>query len=116
MPSRFEPCGLTQLCALRYGTVPVVRRTGGLADTVIDASRGREGTGFVFEAATPIALSGAVSRGLAVYRKRSTWRGLQRRAMEQDFSWTRAAREYLDLYGELAKGGIRRASAGRKRK
>lgn len=117
VPSRFEPCGLTQLCALRYGTVPVVRRTGGLADTVIDASRGKEGSGFVFEAATPLALSGAVSRALAVYRKRPAWRALQRRAMEQDFSWSRAAREYLDLYRELAKRGARRpASAGRKRK
>jgi len=117
VPSRFEPCGLTQLCALRYGTVPVVRRTGGLADTVIDASRGKEGTGFVFEAPTSLALSGAVSRAVEVYRKRTTWRALQRRAMEQDFSWSRAAREYLDLYRELAKGGTRRAaSAARKRR
>jgi starch synthase len=117
VPSRFEPCGLTQLAALRYGTVPVVRRTGGLADTVVDASHGKEGTGFVFEAATSLALSGAVSRALAAYRKRTTWRTLQRCAMEQDFSWTRAAQEYLDLYRDLAKGRPRRpASGSRKRK
>jgi len=97
----------------------VVRRTGGLADTVIDASRGKDGTGFLFEAATSLALSGAVSRALAVYRKRPAWRVLQRRAMEQDFSWTRAAREYLDLYGELTKGrgpARRTRSPSRKRK
>ncbi len=118
VPSRFEPCGLTQLCALRYGTVPLVRRTGGLADTVIDASRGKDGTGFMFEAATSLALSGAVSRALAVYRKRPAWRVLQRRAMEQDFSWTRAAREYVDLYGELTKGlrPTRRSASPRRKK
>jgi len=116
VPSRFEPCGLTQLVALRYGTVPVVRRTGGLADTVIDASREDEGTGFAFEAATPLGLSGAVSRALAAYRKRTAWKALQRRAMAQDFSWVRAARDYLALYGELAAGGRRRPPSGRRKR
>ena len=97
VPSRFEPCGLTQLSALRYGTPPVVRRTGGLADSVIDARDG-DGTGFVFDFATSSALADAVSRAVAAFRKRRSWRALQRRGMEQDFSWARAAVEYRTLY------------------
>lgn len=101
VPSRFEPCGLTQLCALRYGTLPVVRRTGGLADTVVDINRAGEGTGFVFAEATGAGLAGAMARAVAAYRGRPGWRSLQRRAMKQDFSWNRAAREYEDLYDEM---------------
>lgn len=113
VPSRFEPCGLTQLCALRYGTLPVVRRTGGLADTVVDVGRKGEGTGFVFDDATAASLSGALSRAVVAYRKRTAWRALQRRAMEQDFSWTRAAHDYVGLYGELTKSApIRRKAQG----
>lgn len=110
VPSRFEPCGLTQLCALRYGTPPVVRRTGGLADTVVDVGSG-EGTGFVFEPASANGLMGAVSRAVVAYRKKTAWRAMQRRAMAQDFSWTRAAQAYVDLYGEVAKDGRVRRKA-----
>lgn len=99
MPSFVEPCGLGQMIAMRYGSVPVVRETGGLADTVIDhtAERGH-GTGFVFEERTPEGFQGALRRALATYRDRATWRALQMRGMASDFSWTASAEEYVDLY------------------
>jgi starch synthase len=102
MPSRYEPSGLNQLYSLRYGTVPVVRRTGGLADSVVDATcetlaRG-EATGFVFDEYTPEAFWGAVQRALAAYRDRATWQKLVRAGMSADFSWERAAGRYVDLY------------------
>lgn len=107
MPSRYEPSGLNQLYSLRYGTVPVVRRTGGLADSVVDATpeavaRG-EATGFVFDEYTPEAFWAAVERALAAYRDRDLWDRLVRAGMAQDFSWDRAARRYVDLY-RLARG------------
>jgi starch synthase len=103
VPSRSEPCGLTQLYGLRYGTLPAVRRTGGLADTVIDADVDAEGgTGFVFDAATPDALAGAIARASAAFRDGRRWRALQRRAMAQDFSWERSARDYAELYRSVA--------------
>lgn len=99
MPSRFEPCGLGQMIAMRYGAIPVVRKTGGLADTVSEASPdGARGHGFVFEAAEPAELLTAVRRGVALYRQRAAWAALQRRAMSRDWSWERAAGAYLDLY------------------
>ncbi len=105
MPSRFEPCGLTQLYSLRYGTVPVVRRVGGLNDSVVDASAAAladgSATGIVFEAATSAALVQAVERGIALYQKRRTWQTLRRHGMRQDFSWRRSAVEYQRLYDEL---------------
>ena len=105
VPSRFEPCGLTQLYGLRYGTLPLVRDTGGLADTVSDASDAAlasgEATGFVFGAATDAAFRDAVARALALYADRAAWRRLQHRAMTRDFGWETAARRYLALYNEL---------------
>jgi len=104
-PSRFEPCGLTQLYALRYGALPVVRRTGGLADTVVDANAATlaagTATGFAFEAETPEALLAAIQRAVALYRDRAAWQRMMRQAMTRDFSWAAAAREYEALYGEL---------------
>lgn len=104
MPSRYEPCGLTQLYSLRYGTVPVVRRVGGLADTVMDvedsARSGQPATGFVFDGADPGALLRAVQRALALYRKPRRWRALQRHGMVQDHSWRHSAQEYLQLYAD----------------
>jgi starch synthase len=101
MPSRFEPCGQGQMIALRYGTPPVVRRTGGLADSVVDA-RGRagEGTGFVFDAATPAALVAAVSRAAAMRTNDPTaWEALRARGMAADFNWvTGSAPRYLEAY------------------
>jgi len=99
MPSRFEPCGLGQLIALRYGAVPVVRRTGGLADTVQNCDLHlSSGTGFTFEAATTQELEHAVERALAAYEDPAAWRRLQMRGMSQDFSWDRAAGLYRDMY------------------
>lgn len=108
MPSRFEPCGLAQLYAMRYGAAPVVRRVGGLADTVVDADdtnvlAGRA-TGFVFDEAHGAALASAVRRLVALHRQALGWAQLQRTAMTQDFSWRGPARRYLSLYGELLEG------------
>lgn len=101
-PARFEPCGLTQLYALRYGSLPVVRRTGGLADTVVDATAtaitDRSATGFVFDDATADDLKAAVRRALSLYREPLIWRRLQMQAMAQDFSWTSSATRYAALY------------------
>jgi starch synthase len=97
MPSRFEPCGLSQLIALRYGSVPVVRKTGGLADTVTDAAE-RGGSGFVFEEYTATALWGAVQRALALYAMPEQWKKLVRRGMQADVSWDASARRYEELY------------------
>jgi len=108
MPSRFEPCGLNQIYSLRYGTVPVVHRTGGLADSVVDASPENlaqgTATGFQFAPATAGALAGAVHRALDLYADRPRWEALMRRGMAQDFSWQRAAGHYLALY-RRALGG-----------
>ena len=107
MPSRYEPCGLGQMIAMRYGAIPVVRRTGGLADSVPphDASHST-GAGFLFDDATPQALADALGRALDVYTDRAAWRALQLRAMALDLSWDRAARQYVELYQRAA--GVRR--------
>jgi starch synthase len=99
MPSRFEPCGLNQMYSLRYGTVPVVRATGGLDDNVeaYDAVSGR-GTGFKFEAYDAEALLAALQRAVTLYRDRASWEGLMQRGMQADFSWAQSARAYSDLY------------------
>ena len=103
MPSRSEPCGLVQMYALKYGTLPLVRRTGGLADTVVHAGPGSlgVGTGFVFDHADVAGLSWGISAAIELYRDREAWQRVQRNAMAQDFSWTASARRYLDLYREL---------------
>jgi starch synthase len=105
VPSRFEPCGLTQLYALRYGTLPLVHRVGGLADTIVDATAeslaAGEATGFAFDGADAQSLLSAVGRAVALYRDRGAWRQMMRRAMTRDFSWTQSARQYLALYQSL---------------
>ncbi len=103
VPSRYEPCGLTQMHALRYGTPPVVTRTGGLADTVRDEGESPgSGTGFVFAPLSPVSLVACVRRALDLRASsREAWRSLQRRAMAADFSWSEAARRYADLYRRL---------------
>ena len=108
VPSRFEPCGLTQLYALRYGTLPLVRATGGLVDTVVDTTSDslRNGTanGFVFDAYELHALEHAVGRALDAYADRDLWSGLVRRALVQDWSWDASAREYLRVYERVRAG------------
>lgn len=106
--SRFEPCGLTQLYALRFGTLPVVRPVGGLADTIVHASEKaiNDGTanGFCFEEPSAEALMNSVDHALGVYRQESIWRGLQKTAMVLDFSWKRSAQRYMEVYGRVLPG------------
>jgi starch synthase len=101
MPSRYEPCGLNQMYSLRYGTVPVVRETGGLADTVEDFDPvSRTGTGFVFQRYEPAEMVGALRRGLTAWRQRALWTELMQRGMSRDFSWRASADDYDRLYAE----------------
>ena len=103
MPSRYEPCGLGQMHALRYGSVPVVRRTGGLADTVVDhGPRTISGTGFLFDEYTPGALTACVRRAVDAFSRPAVWKRIMRNGMEADFSWTRSAQEYAALYRKVA--------------
>ncbi|HID36807.1 MAG TPA: glycogen synthase GlgA [Ghiorsea sp.] len=102
MPSRFEPCGLGQLMAMRYGNVPVVRATGGLKDTVVDYNQDKkQGTGFHFEDATPQAFDAAVEQAIAVYKKPTTWSHIRTRALKRDSSWQASAEAYVKLYTGL---------------
>jgi starch synthase len=105
MPSRFEPCGLNQIYSQRYGTVPIVRHTGGLADTVTDTTpetlENNTATGFSFIAPTADALNEAVTRALHAYRDPGTWQQIIASGMKQDFSWKRSAERYLELYTHL---------------
>jgi starch synthase len=103
MPSRYEPCGLGQMISFRYGAVPVVRRTGGLADTVSDASVSDTGTGFVFNEYSTDALVGAVERAMQAFGDRFRWDALVMRGMSQDFSWRASAGKYLDTYREIMR-------------
>ncbi len=99
MPSRFEPCGLGQMIAMHYGAVPVVHRTGGLADTVLDYHEHPDrATGFGFDAYAPEACAEALERALRVYRDRETWATIQTRGMKADFSWKGSAQKYVDVY------------------
>jgi starch synthase len=105
-PARYEPCGLTQLYAMRYGTLPVVRRTGGLGDTVRNATACAvldcSATGIVFDEADVSGLMRGVNHALALYREPLLWRRLQLQAMLQDFSWSASAARYAALYREIA--------------
>ncbi|NNK91205.1 MAG: glycogen synthase [Acidimicrobiia bacterium] len=107
MPSRFEPCGLNQMYSMRYGTIPIVHRTGGLADTVApwDASTGN-GTGFAFDSLTPAALGVEIAAALATRTEEAEWHQLVRNAMSRDFSWDASAREYARIYSDLAKASL----------
>jgi len=105
VPSRFEPCGLTQLCAMHYGSIPVVSRVGGLADTIIDANElaiaNGAATGFQFGPATLSAALDAIDRVKALWRDKEAWQRLQANGMGADLSWRRPARQYADLYRSL---------------
>jgi starch synthase len=104
MPSRYEPCGLGQMIAMRYGTIPVVRRTGGLADTVADFDHDEEiGNGFVFDPFEATALVDAIMRAAARFDDRRIWPTLIRRAMKADFSWKKACQRYLEVYALAMK-------------
>jgi starch synthase len=107
IPSRFEPCGLTQFCGLRYGCVPVVSRVGGLADTIIDANDAAlsagVATGLQFFPIETMALRGAINRAIALYSDRRAWQTMQKRGMRSDVSWQNSASRYADLYASLTK-------------
>ncbi|HSW39470.1 MAG TPA: glycogen synthase GlgA [Acidobacteriota bacterium] len=111
MPSKFEPCGLNQLYSLRYGTIPVVRKTGGLSDTVIDYERGK-GTGFTFSEYSSRAMVACIGKALKAYSDVYSWKVLMIRAMSQDWSWTASARKYVRLYETILSGKSAR-NAGR---
>jgi starch synthase len=100
MPSRFEPCGLNQLYSLRYGTIPIVRKTGGLADTVSEFDGGM-GTGFTFSEYSAAAMMKAIHKALAVFSDSSVWKSLRIRAMSQDWSWAKSALRYRELYERI---------------
>lgn len=106
MPSRFEPCGLNQMYSLRYGTLPIVRATGGLLDTVVDLRpdtlAAHTANGFVFEAAAAEALLVAIHRALEAWQNQALWRSMQRNAMAQDFSWRASAARYQALYARIS--------------
>lgn len=106
VPSRSEPCGLTQMYALKYGTLPLVRRTGGLADTIVDANPAAvndgSATGFQFVNANVQELTWALRRAAALYRKPERWHVLQQHAMTRDFGWHGPAEEYMELYRAVA--------------
>ncbi|MBZ7927653.1 glycogen synthase GlgA (plasmid) [Ensifer adhaerens] len=116
VPSRFEPCGLTQLYALRYGCVPIVSRTGGLAETVIDANdaavHARAATGIQFAPIDAGGLRHALHRAFKLHRRHRGWEKLCRQAMKADCSWARSASQYIEVYGNaLSQGGLLRESA-----
>jgi starch synthase len=107
MPSRFEPCGLNQIYSQRYGTVPIVRSTGGLADTVVDTTveslADKTATGFSFRNPAPAALWSAVRRALECLARPEQWQQLMVTGMQQDFSWKQSARQYIELYERICK-------------
>lgn len=103
MPSRYEPCGLNQMYSMRYGTIPIVRATGGLDDTVEDHQAGGKGTGFKFEAYDHRELLKTVQRAVQVYQKPEEWKKLMRNGMAKDFSWEHSAKKYIALYRDILK-------------
>ncbi|MCX8011470.1 MAG: glycogen synthase, partial [Ignavibacteria bacterium] len=104
MPSRFEPCGLTQLYSLKYGTVPIVRYTGGLADTVFKVNgRDCSGTGFVFKKYEGDDMMSEIKRALKLYQDKDAWQKIMKNGMSQDFSWHNSAKQYVELYKKILK-------------
>jgi starch synthase len=96
MPSRYEPCGLSQMIAMRYGCVPIVSAVGGLKDTIY-----HDETGFIFEKPTPSRLATAIKRAITVFSDHTRWEAIQKAGMSQDFSWSASARQYFQLYDRL---------------
>jgi starch synthase len=108
MPSRYEPCGLNQLYSLKYGTVPIVRKTGGLADTIENYNlETREGTGFVFERYDAAELLDTIKLALKTYEDKTAWTNLMKNGMRKDFSWEAAAKKYVELYQKAMHKGER---------
>jgi starch synthase len=102
MPSRYEPCGLSQMIAMRYGCLPVARATGGLVDTIDAPSQSQPGTGFIYQGGEAIHLAEALTRALTVYQTNQTqWKEMQRSAMQRDFSWDNSAKKYAEIYKQV---------------
>jgi len=114
MPSRYEPCGLSQLYSLRYGTVPIVRRTGGLADTIVSfkpsTAQARLATGFHFVDPSSDSLLSTVLLALQIYKDRGAWASLRQTGMEVDVSWTKPTEHYAHLYRSVMGVGTAAAS------
>ena len=110
MPSRYEPCGLNQIYSMKYGTVPVVRATGGLDDTV-ETFDGKKGTGFKFSEYAPAALLATIQQAIEVYRQPKAWRQLMHNGMRKDFSWPSSAKQYVKIYQTLHKGKAKAKAA-----
>ncbi len=109
MPSKYEPCGLNQLYSLKYGTIPVVRNIGGLADTIKDYDQDKKcGNGFKFDKYSGVEFIKAIKRALEVYKDKESWRKLMQNAMNEDFSWERSAKEYLELYKKVEADRLQR--------
>jgi starch synthase len=104
MPSRYEPCGLAQLIAMRYGCIPIARATGGLKDTITSyAQDAGHATGFLFEQASSEALTSSIQQAISIYAQKSSWENIQKNAMKSDFSWNNSAQKYVQLYRNLEK-------------
>ncbi len=103
IPSRYEPCGLIQMIAMRYGCVPVARATGGLKDTIGDYNQSRTSTGFLFEQASPEEMALTLERAIEAYSDKRRWPYLQKRGMRKDFSWKKSAVQYFNLYQSMVK-------------
>ncbi len=101
IPSRYEPCGLTQMIGMRYGCIPIAHATGGLRDTIYDYTDFSESTGFLFQDLSSEGLASVIRRALHVYEQADLWRGLQMRGMQKDFSWEHSAKKYINLYRSL---------------
>ena len=103
MPSKYEPGGIVAIESMRYGCVPIVRSTGGLADSVVDYDpTSSTGTGFSFKNFSAMSFLTAVIRALETYKNKAIWTKIMKRAMEQDFSWDKSAKKYIDLYKRSA--------------
>jgi starch synthase len=109
LPSRYEPCGLTQMMAMRYGCVPLARATGGLQDTIVDVTSSEEkGTGFLFYPATSVAFVETLQRAFDVFLDKALWKTIQKQGMRRDFSWENSAIQYVKLYQGLLQGLARK--------
>ena len=101
MPSVFEPCGLSQMISMRYGTVPVAREVGGLKDTVFDVDSPGGGNGFTFQTCDVSGMMWALRRAISRYTEGKTWKAIIKRCMQEDFTWDKSALLYKNLYGEF---------------
>lgn len=103
IPSRYEPCGLTQMIGMLHGCVPIARAVGGLKDTIRDKSVRKKQTGFLFEHASAEDLAAAVRRSLTIFKRKKVWRSIQVNGMVQDFSWERSAKQYISIYNQITR-------------